>query len=191
MEKFFKELSSEIVSAVKTDMKRILDEVGHEKIYSVALVTDSDCITLYLALNTNEYLVGADEKYLNMVREYLSEEQIKAVEEGSLVLTKWFPDEWGYSDGSNSELNNVSKKLYKQEEINSEVYANSQNLFFEAVIDAFQKLIEENVFGENNDEITFFISVSDDEKTIDIENYSAQRLNSERVYQVFAARESV
>ena len=53
---FFKNLEHNIEQAVKKDMKKILKETGNEKIYAVALVTDSDCITLYLAVNTYEFM---------------------------------------------------------------------------------------------------------------------------------------
>lgn len=56
MELLFKDLGDQIQEAVKKDVRKILKEVGDEQIYAVALVTDSDCITLYLALNTYEYM---------------------------------------------------------------------------------------------------------------------------------------
>ena len=56
MEAFFKEIGMKIREAVKEDVKKILKEVGDEQIYAAALVTDSDCITLYVALNTYEYM---------------------------------------------------------------------------------------------------------------------------------------
>lgn len=188
MELFFKELGNKIQKAVKKDMKKILKEVGEEKIYTVALVTDSDCITLYLALNTNEYMKEADEENIEILQDDLSEEDIKNVREGVISLTKWIPDEWGYSDGKNSELNKISKLLYKKEKSNPEEYERYTKLFFETVISAFKQLIESKTFGENTEEITYFVSISDDENTYEIENYSAKLLNSKNVYEEFLNR---
>lgn len=188
MELFFKDVGNKIQEAVKKDIKEIFKEVGDERIYSVALVTDSDCITLFLALNTYEYMKKRDEEYIEMLRDDLSEKAIKSVREGSASLTKWTPDEWGYSDGKNSELNKISKLLYEKEEANSEEYARYTELFFETVTTAFKNLIEAETFGENSGEITYFISMSDDERTTEIENYSARLLNSENVYEKFLNR---
>ena len=52
MEKFYDKISKKLYKAIKKDAKRVLKEMEDEKLYSVALVTDSDCITLFMALNT-------------------------------------------------------------------------------------------------------------------------------------------
>ena len=188
MKAFFDDLAEKIEQAVRTDMEQIQKEIGEEKVYAVALVTDSDCITLFLALNTYEYMRKQDAKYLEMLHEHLSEEDIKNVKEGTASLTKWTPDEWGYSDGKNSQLVEISKLLYNQEEANSKEYEKHTALFFEAVTSAFKNLIAAKTFGNNPDEITYFISMSDDERTYEIENFSAKLLNSENVCQVFLDR---
>ena len=188
MKTFFNDIAEKIEQAVKTDMEQIRKEIGEEKIYAVALVTDSDCITLFLALNTYEFMRKKDAKYLEMMYVYLSEEDIKNVKEGTASLTKWTPDEWGYSDGKNSRLAEISKLLYDQEEVNSKEYEKHNALFFEAVTSAFKNLIAANTFGNNSDEITYFISMSDDERTYEIEDFSAKLLNSENVCQTFLKR---
>lgn len=187
MELFFKDLDNKIQQAVKKDVKKILKEVGKEKIYAVALVTDSDCITLYLALNTYEHMKNRDEEYIEMLQDDLSEEYIKNVREGSISITKWNPAEWGYSEGKNSKLVEISKLLYA-EEANSQEYARYTELFFETVSSAFKHLIKSKIFGENSEEITYFISMSDDERTPEIENHSAKLLNSKSVYEEFLKR---
>ena len=188
MEVFFKELVNQIEEAVKKAVKEILKETGEEKIYAAALVTDSDCITLYLALNTYEYMKKRDEEYIEMLHDNLSEEKIKNVREGKASLTKWIPDEWGYSDGRDSELVKISELLYAKEESNPEEYEKHIDLFFETVTSAFKNLIELKIFGEASEEITYFISMTDDERTPEIENYSAKLLNSENVYKDFLNR---
>ncbi len=189
MKAFFNNLAEKIEQAVKKDMEQIWKEIGEEKIYAVALVTDSDCITLFLALNTYEYMRKKDAEYLEMLHDNLSEEDIKNVKEGTASLTKWTPDEWGYSDGKNSQLVEISKLLYDKEEANSKEYEKHTALFFESVTSAFKNLIAEKTFGNNSDEITFFISMSDDERIYEIEDFSAKLLNSESVCQAFLKRE--
>ena len=188
MKTFFNDIAVKIEQAVKTDMEQIRKEIGEEKTYAVALVTDSDCITLFLALNTYEYMRKKDAKYLEMMHDYLSEEDINKVKEGTASLTKWTPDEWGYSDGKNSQLVEISKLLYGREEANSKEYEKNTALFFEVVTSAFKNLIAAKTFGNNSDEITYFISMSDDERTYEIEDFSAKLLNSKNVCQTFLKR---
>lgn len=73
----------------------------------------------------------------------------------------------------------------KKRQRDSEEYAKHKDLFFETVTCAFKHLIEANVFGENSDEITYFISMSDDERIPELQDYSAKPLNSENVYKKF------
>ena len=191
MELFFENIKNEIEKAVKKDVRKIFNEVGEERIYASALVTDSDCVSLYLAVNTYENMKKRDEEYIKLLQEDLSEEYIKKVKEGSCSITKWNPAEWGYSDGRNSNLVEVSKLLYSEEETNSEEYEKHIDLFFEAVTSAFKKLIDLKIFGKNLEDVTFFISISDDERAYEIENFSAQLLNSENVYKEFLERTEV
>lgn len=121
MKTFFNDLAEKIEQAVKKDMEQIRKEIGKEKIYAVALVTDSDYITLFLALNTYEYMRKKDTEYLEMLHDHLSEEDIKNVKEGTASLTKWTPAEWGYSDGKNSHLVEINKLLYDKEDRKSVV----------------------------------------------------------------------
>lgn len=188
MKQFFENLESKIYDAVKNDIKPILKEIGDERIYAVALVTDSDCITLYLALNTYEYMKKRDEECIEEFKDELSEEAIEMVREGSRYITKWDYEEWGYSDGKNSELTKVSEVLFKQEASNSEEYGEHQEEFFKAVTYAFRRVVDEKIFGKDSDKITYFISISDDERTTELENESVQTLNPEEVYEIFLER---
>ena len=189
MNTFYKELDNKIQQAVKVEMQNIQRKIGKERIYAVALVTDSDCVTLFLAVNTYEYLQKRDKKYAKELD--LSEEDLKNVKEGSVSLTQWILDEWGYSDGKNSQLNMISELLFEHdesEEYDEESYEENQRLFFETATSAMNHLIAEKVFGEYSEEITFFISMSDDERTEEIENYSAKLLNSADIYENFYHR---
>lgn len=188
MKQFFCDLSQEIQLAVEKDVKKIFREIGEEKVYAIALVTDSDCITLYMAINTYEYLKKKDEQYIKMLEGTVAEEKIKRVKEGSDSFTKWIPAEWGYSDGKNSKLTKIGRKLYKKEESNPTEYAQYKSLFFETVTSSFKEIIEKKIFGTNDEETTYFISISDGEGIYEIENYSAKLLNSDTIYEQFLNR---
>lgn len=183
MKAFFKELENKIQEAVTADVKEVLKEVGGEKIYAAALVTDSDCITLYLAVNTYEYMKKRDLEYIDIL--HLPEDQARKIQDGTGSIVKWVPVEWGYSDGKGSRLNDISKLLYAKEASDSESYEKEKDLFFETVTSAFKKVIDSKIFGEASEEIVYLISMSDDERAEDIEDYSAKLLNSEEVYEKF------
>lgn len=51
-----------------------------------------------------------------------------------------------------------------------------------------KQTIELGVFGEYSDKVTFFNSISDDERTERIEKYSAKALNSRQLYEQFLKR---
>ena len=189
---FFKRIERQMQKAAKEDYFRIKKMLNDEKPYTVAFVTDSDCCTLWLGVNTYEYMEKADAKYANDDSEY---------------KTKWIPDEWGYTDDSdNSGLVKISDRLSdKMDSIYDEVDRKHADLteeqeqelideygftrlFLETVTSAFQKLIQSNAFGLDTDEVTYFISMTDDELGFDIEDDSAKTLNSKRVYEEFLKR---
>lgn len=188
MKDFFENIEPKIYNAVKKDMKYILKKIGNEKIYSIALVTDEDCISVYLAANTLEFLRKKDLDILKFMKQYLSEDEIRGVENGSYSLTRWIPADWGYSDGKNSGLNKISRLLFEQETNNSTEYEKNKHLFFETITSVLKRLIKENVFGSYTNDITFFITLSDGDGIYEIENYSAQQLNSAKAYEKFLHR---
>ena len=189
---FFKEIKEKIIGAVKDDFPKIKEELGEEKPYAVAFVTDSDCITLLLWVNTYEFLEKTDAEY---------------AEDGDDYTTKWNPDEWGYLD-ENSQFVKISDELFDKKrsvidhmENQTDNLSNDElgnliddsgftRLFFETVISAFQELIQSNVFGFDHEEITYFITMNDDERAVEIENNSAKVLNSKKVYEEFLKRKT-
>ena len=78
--------------------------------------------------------------------------------------------------------------MYKKEESNPTEYAQYKSLFFETVTSSFKEIIEKKIFGTNDDETTYFISISDGEGIYEIENYSAKLLNSDTIYEQFLNR---
>lgn len=176
-------------------MEKIRREIGKEHIYSAALVTDSDCISLFLTVNTEEALSKQDEsdrtpERLAELRKYWPEELVSQVADGSFSMNRYIPDEWGYSDGTDSELNQVSRKLYDKEASLSdmddvacdEIHKQFREQFLETIALVFETLRAEGVFAP---EILCFISMSDDDRAPDIEDDSARRLNTLEQYEQF------
>lgn len=194
METFFLDLQPAVVNAVRHAMEKIHREIGTEHIYGAALVTDSDCITLFLAVNTEEALAKRDEtdrtpERLAELGEYFPVELLNRIADGSFSLNRYIPDEWGYSDGTGSELNQVSRQLSNQEEAlfdtdddTDELQEQFQNQLLETAALAFETLRAEGVFAP---ETLCFISMSDDDRAPDIEDSSARRLNTPEQYEQF------
>ncbi|MCL2638215.1 MAG: DUF4303 domain-containing protein [Oscillospiraceae bacterium] len=192
LELFFKEISKKIKAAVKHDFPIMQKNFENETPYAVVFETDSDCVTLSLVVNTYEALKAKDDEYAKK----------------GYGGTKWFPNEWRYwpdykqgceiykiadelSEMTNSIWDEVRKQTpdmtYEEREALCEEYKFTE-LFFETVTSAFLELIRSDVFGLNPDEITYFISMSDDNRVEEIENNSAKVLNTEKVYEAFSKR---
>ena len=173
MDQFYKDLVGKIRDAAEKDIQKVMAKTGSEKIYAAALVTDSDCVTLFLAVNTLEYLKDNG---------------------GFESEDRWIPDEWGYSDESDSELLKLSGLLFEHDRaVSSDGYTDEEweqnrRQFFEAAVAAFVRLKVENVFGERTKEVTCFVSISDDDQAEELENWSAQLLNTPELASVFVNR---
>lgn len=188
MEVFFEQVGNKIEKAVKEEIQKILRDIGEEKVYAIALVTDCDCISLYLAVNTYEYMKKRDEKYIEMMQGKIPQEKIERVKEGVESFTKWIPDEWGYSDEKGSELAKISELLFQKEASNPEEYARYKEFFIKTVVSAFKQVIEKKCFDNISEEAIYFVSVSDGDKIQEVEDYSAKLLNTEEVYKNFLER---
>lgn len=160
---FWHVAAEKIKDAVLTDLSDIIERTGDEHIYTVALVTDSNCCSLFLAANTVEYLESENEEPDDR--------------------SKWHPDEWGYSDGHGSELVKLSKLLWD----NHDTLPN-EAFFFSAMISAMKQVKDSGIFGGRAEEITFFISMSDDEDAENLEDSSAMTLNTPELAAAFLNR---
>ncbi len=160
---FWQEVTEKIRDAVAADLYEILGRIGGEHIYTAALVTDSYCGSLFLAVNTLEYLESEDEE---------PDDE-----------SKWHPDEWGYSDGHGSELVKLSKSLWENHNT-----LPGEAFFFNAMISAMKQVKDSGIFGERTQEITFFVSISDDEEAENLEDSSAMMLNCTELASVFLNR---
>ncbi|WP_304647624.1 DUF4303 domain-containing protein, partial [uncultured Duncaniella sp.] len=92
-------------------------------------------------------------------------------------------DEWGYSDGHDSELVKLSKTLWENHNT-----LPGEAFFFSAMISAMAQVKDSGIFGEGTEEITFFISISDDEDAENLEDASAMTLNSPELAAAFLNR---
>ncbi|GAB0168349.1 DUF4303 domain-containing protein [Lysinibacillus sp. CTST325] len=176
---FFKELEKKMVNAIKNDFKEMLHFIGDERIYAVCFVTDSEARTTFFVANTYEYIEKRDQEYIEKGWESAYDE------------LKWDPSDWGYGNShfqSDASMSVASYLSEKREDIEEEIFDGFEEKLHTTMISVLDNLHNEKVFCQNKDDITVFISMSDDERTEEVENYSARSLNSEKVYNEFLKR---
>ncbi|KXU95309.1 hypothetical protein CR51_25260 [Caballeronia megalochromosomata] len=175
----FRSIQESFLDAVRSDYLELAKMAGSEKIYAVALVTDTWIDSVYLGLNTEAAANARMAFYRN---------KGKTNEEGYRAAVWWAPAEWGYSndDLTDSKISGINPILRDKGELTHEL----ANEFFEVVLDIFRTLDQEGLFSGNSKErdITLFISISDDERTEAVENHSAKLLNSKNLVEVFLNR---
>ena len=172
MKQFFEELKSLLKEAINEDYNSLLKLCGNESPYCCALVTDSDATTLFFAVNT---------------REKFNEKTVK-VGEKYQAYYKWTPAEWAYGDQLSdkkmiSKVSDVLAEKSEEEEVRNNFLSFETGLY-ECMTTALKELSEESSFSK----MVKFISISDDKRARNVENYSAKLLNSEIVYSDFAKR---
>lgn len=184
MEGLFDELEKRLVMAVRNDFKELTKVIGDERIYAVCLVTDSNAMTVFLAINTYEKM---EKKY----HKYSQGKSLNIKDEILYKTVKWVPAEWEYDDSDleQSEIDLVSDYLAeKRETIEDSRFREFEEKFYETMTETLLILHNEGLFGHKKDDITVFISISDDERAEMVENYSAGLLNSENVSSEFLKR---
>lgn len=194
---FGKNFRSQLIEAIKNDYNRLKKKIKSEQPCSVALVLDSDFTSLFLALNTIEYLdkkkkglEGERERINVKFSEYLSKEELNEFFGDSvknLNSLQWIPDEWrnGDNDLKNSEISSVSQ--YLSDSVEKLRYNYSEFEMEEKIIEeitfSLKEIIDEGFW--KNDEMFFFVSMSDDDRAEKIEKFSAEKLNDKLAYETF------
>ncbi|WP_149205755.1 DUF4303 domain-containing protein [Flavobacterium johnsoniae] len=200
LEEFGTFFRSQLIEAIKSDYEGLKKKIKSEQPCSLALVTDSDFSSLFLAVNTVEYVNKKREKIeedkkldIELFSEYLSEKDLNNLLEDhdeNLNSLQWIPDEWrnGDNDLKNSKISLVSQYLHDSViklKLNYSKFKIGEKII-EEITFSLKEIIDEG-FWENND-IFFFVSMSDDKRAKKIENYSAEILNDKLVYDLFLKR---
>ena len=155
-----------------------MSEKSDEHFYAFALYTDEDAGTIMPSANSIE-------QYEAKLR------KTGETDEQTVAWYKWGTAEWAYEawnaklfTGIYRELENHRKTLPE-----SEVdYASYKNSVHECMIAALKRMDENGFFAKGRENITHFISSSDEDEAFDMENQSAKRLNPEQVYTPFWVR---
>ncbi|PPQ48531.1 hypothetical protein C5G87_11855 [Paenibacillus peoriae] len=174
MNNFLNEFEERFRAGFLDDLKSILEEVKNEKVYSCAFGTDSDFVTLFLAVNTEESLA---KHIINMKAQGLCNSK----EDENYY--RWGFCEYQYGDTTH--LNHISKFLYATENVFD---------YKDKMIKIMSKVVKEtddvlfNQFGQSKEDIIFFVSMTDDDMAEELENQSVIQMTNAKLVDDFLHR---
>jgi len=171
------DITDKIVNAAKYSFSKIIENIPNETIYAFILYTDEDCYTILPAANSLEKL----------------KEKMLENENGdpiSLAECKWSSAEWAYEAAHADKFVEISRAL--SEASGKAVKSGNFNDFkartHHCMINALQRMDKENFFDNRRDGLILYISSSDHDESIKIEDFSAKKLNSKQKYEPFLRR---
>lgn len=174
----WEKLTSDVVVAASAAFGSLISEKSDEHFYAFALYTDEYAETLESSANSIE-------QYEAKLR------KTGETDEMQIAGYKWATAEWAYEAWNADLFTKVYRELenYRKTLPDSEVaYASYKNSVHECMIAALKRMDENGFFAKGRENITLFISSSDDDEAFDMENQSAKRLNPEQVYTPFLVR---
>ncbi|WP_328802633.1 DUF4303 domain-containing protein [Paenibacillus sp. LX16] len=174
MNNFLNEFEERFRAGFLDDLKSILEEVKKEKVYGCAFGTDSDFVTLFLAVNTEESLVR---HITNMKAQGLCNSK----EDENYY--RWGFCEYQYGDTTH--FNHISKFLYATENVLD---------YKDEMIKIMAKVVKEtddvlfDQFGQSKEDIIFFVSMTDDDMAEKLENQSVIQMTNAKLVDDFLHR---
>lgn len=177
MDTFLIEFERRVREGFLQDLEHILSQVAHEKVYACAFGTDGDFITLFLAVNTEESLARhiTDMKSKGLCDDAESE-----------IYYRWSCSEFQY--GEESHFNHISRLLYATE--HTYQYKDEMvNILAKVVRETNEELFAQ--YGQVKEDITFFVSMTDDELAEELENQSVALMTNPALIPSFLARYDV
>ncbi|AIO35848.1 hypothetical protein DM39_4674 [Burkholderia cenocepacia] len=176
----FPDFAREIADAARVTYRALLAAHPDEHFYAFALYTDSGAMTIVPAANTEEGL--------KRVREQME----IGDDEGAPEFT-WATGEWVYEAVESDSFNPLCKRL--ADTVLAPSFPEAKfDVFIEDVqsdmIEALRLLDQEGLFGTGaeREKITLFVTISDDDGSVDLENKSAKVLNPSSVFERFIKR---
>jgi hypothetical protein len=171
----FSDFQREIAHAARASFEDLRSARLGEHFYAYALYTDSSAMTVMPAANSIEALM-----------QIRKEMDIPDDEEAPEF--KWSVSEWKYEAWKASNLNGISAKL--RSELEHADFPSFVERVHGDMVAALQLLDNEGYFGTGPDreQIVLFVSISDDDDAVRLENESAKVLNPAVVYEEFLRR---
>ncbi|WFR64799.1 DUF4303 domain-containing protein [Paenibacillus amylolyticus] len=174
MDRFLSEFEKQFRAGFLPDLEHTLAKVQHEKLYACAFGTDSDWITLFMAVNTEESLAA----HISRMKE-----QGLCDSEEDEIYYRWGCSEYQY--GEDTHFNHISRLLYATEavqEYKDEIIRIIAKVVNETTDDVFAR------YGQSKADITFFVSLTDDDLAEGIENQSVHQMTVPGLVSTFLER---
>ena len=171
----WEKLTADVVAATTAAFGSLISEKSDEHFYAFALYTDGDAETILPSANSLE-------RYEAILRDRGGQ---------YAAVWKWGTAEWAYEAWNAKLFTGIYRDLDKHKKTLQEsevVFASYKNSLHECMISALKRMDENGFFAKGREDITLFISSSDDDEAFDMENQSAKRLNPEQIYLPFLKR---
>ncbi len=170
-------LAERIIAASRISFSGLIDHGKGAGFYAFILYTDADCYTVLPSAN-------AIEKH----KEKIAREGVEDPKE--MAGYKWSIGEWAYESWKAEAFDAICQDLSEASQSACELgtFPEFRQQVHAAMIKALASLDGEGFFGSIRNEIVLFISSSDYDESIEMENRSAQVLNSPGVYEAFLKR---
>ncbi|WP_433746646.1 DUF4303 domain-containing protein [Paenibacillus amylolyticus] len=174
MDRFLSEFEKQFRAGFLPDLEQTLAKVQHEKVYACAFGTDSDWVTLFMAVNTEESLAA----HISRMKE-----QGLCDSEEDEIYYRWGCSEYQY--GEDTHFNHISRLLYATEEVRE---------YKDEIIRIIAKVVNETAddvfaqYGQIKADITFFVSLTDDDLAEEIENQSVHQMTVPGLVSTFLKR---
>lgn len=170
-------LTESIIVASRNSFSALIDQREGERFYAFIPYTDADCYTVLPSANSIE-------KH----EEKIAREGVE--DPAEMAGFKWSIGEWAYESWKAEAFNAISRDLSaaSQSACESGTFPEFRQQVHAAMTKALSSLDEEGFFGALRNQIALFISSSDYDESIDMENRSAQVLNTAENYEAFLRR---
>lgn len=170
-------LTESITSAVKAAFSNLIRREDTSTIYAFILYTDADCYTVLPSANSIE-----------RHEEKIAREGI--VDASEIAGYKWSIGEWTYEAWMPAEFEAICRELSaaSQEAYQQGTFSEYRERVHASMIGALSSLDEEGFFAAARDHAVLFISSSDHDESMEMENMSAQILNPPSMYAEFLRR---
>lgn len=170
-------LTEKILAASRISFSDLMKQKKDESFYAFILYTDGDCYTVLPSANSVEKL---DEKLTR-----------RGVDDPKRAAGyRWSIGEWAYEAWKDDAFEQICEDLSaaSQAACEADTFPEFKQQVHASMIKALSLLDEEGFFGARRDAAVIFISSSDYDESIDLENRSAKILNPPEVYAAFVKR---
>jgi hypothetical protein len=181
----FHELQMRYRDAARSAVEELRAMKPDETLYAFALYTDDDCCATSAAANTEEAL----QRKLDKEALRLKQAGESLQKYGGLDYYRWATGEWDYEGIGHNGFPSYEEMEAMQEGKSSKAFKRG---VLDAMVGALKELDSAGVFGTGpqREGITLFVTITDCDEAVHIEDRSARRLNPRQIARRFHHRYS-